>query len=238
MVSLLQQQARDLFDLALTVEQVALFDQYHDLLVDWNTRMNLTAIIEPDAVRVRHFLDSLSLTRVVDFAKPLQAIDVGTGAGFPGLPLAMVYPNITMTLMDSTGKKVRFLQHIIDTFGLSNTQAVQSRAEDAGRDTVHREQYDLVLARAVARMPALLEYTLPLAKVGGRVIAMKGTTAHRETEDASRALMAFGGKLTNIEQIDLPDIDQPHYLVCVDKIGRTPPEFPRRAGIPTREPLL
>ncbi len=233
----LAQHARDLFDLPLTPEQVTDFTVYEAELLDWNQRMNLTAITEPDAIRVRHFLDSLSLVRVLDLTQPQKLVDIGAGAGFPGLPLAMLFPQVHVTLLDSVNKKVTFMQHVIDVLGLSNAQAVHARAELAGQHPSYREQFDAVLARAVARLPGLVEYMLPLAKVGGTCIAMKGTTAQDEAKSAAKALRVLGGELTGITQVDLPDVDIPHNLIAIKKTRPTPNDYPRRPGTPTREPI-
>jgi 16S rRNA (guanine527-N7)-methyltransferase len=234
---MLARQAADLFQVEISPEQAVQFDTYARELAAWNDHTNLTAITDPAAVRVRHFLDSLSLARVVDLRSGMQVIDVGTGAGFPGLPLAMVYPALQVTLLEATGKKINFLQHIIDTLNLANAVTLKARAEEAGHMRDQRAAYDLVLARAVARLPGLLEYMLPLAKVGGLCIAMKGKTAQEEAERSKRALETLGGKLRAIETVQLPERDEPHYLVVVEKISATPPLYPRKPGIPTRKPL-
>lgn len=229
------QQASDLFGVRLSPEQVQQFEALSALLIDWNERINLTAITDPEGIRVRHFLDSLS---TAPFVKPNQRIvDVGSGAGFPGLPVAIAFPEVHVTLMDSTGKKVAFIQHTIETLGLKNAQAIQTRAEDAGQSSQHRQQYDLVLARAVARLPALLEYLLPLTKINGHCIAMKGDTAEEEANSARQALQILGGILHKIDSVDLPGIDTQHFLIVVRKVAPTPPSYPRRTGIPTRDPI-
>lgn len=233
----LAQHAADLFGVALSTEQIGQFDRLQTELIAWNQHTNLTAITDPDGIQVRHFLDSLSIARSGALLPGTSVIDVGTGAGFPGLPLAIAYPQASVTLMDATGKKVAFVQHIIDTLGLTNARAFQARAEDAGQDAAHREQYDLVLARAVARLPGLLEYLLPLCKVGGCCIAMKGATAQEEAQSAARALDAFGGVLEGIQAVNLPTIEHAHYLVTVKKVTKTPGHYPRQPGIPTRKPL-
>ena len=231
------EEAKQLLGMSLTPEQDEQFAIYQRELADWNTRMNLTAITEPEEVRVRHFLDSLSIALVMGFDPGDEVIDVGTGAGFPGLPLAIAYPDVTITLMDATAKKIHFLEHVVNECGLKNVKLVHARAEDGGNDPTHREQYDVVVARAVARLPSLLEYMLPLAKLGGFCIAMKGETAEEELEDSKRALYMLGGEAKPIEDVYFPQIERTHFLVTVEKVKKTPKIYPRKAGTPTRKPI-
>ncbi len=233
----LAEEAAALLSQTLTPEQEAQFDRYARELAVWNEQVNLTAITDPDAVRVRHFLDSLTILKAVPQVSGARVIDVGTGAGFPGLPLRMVCPDVDLTLLEATGKKVAFLQHLLDLFKLGDVTTVNARAEDAGHDPAQRAAYDVVLARAVARLPALLEYLLPFAKVGGLCVAMKGRTARAEADDSARALSVLGGRIRGIETFHLPGIDEPHHLVIVEKVAPTPREYPRKPGIPTRKPL-
>lgn len=237
-MSTLKTYAKSLFQIDLYTEQIQQFDQLTTTLIEWNQKMNLTAIIEPDDILIKHYLDALTLTKVIYQFDEMRLIDVGTGAGFPGLALAITFPRLHVTFMDSTGKKLKFIDHVGQTLNLKNIRTLHSRAEDAGRHKNHREAYDIVVARAVARMPALMEYTLPLAKLEGQVITMKGGTAYDETNTAAKAIKALGGELFTIEEVTLPTINDPRYLVIIDKIDPTPKQYPRNAGTPTREPIL
>ncbi|MDX2160906.1 MAG: 16S rRNA (guanine(527)-N(7))-methyltransferase RsmG [bacterium] len=233
----LRDDAAALFGIALDEGQTAAFDAFARELVAWNAHTNLTAITDADGVRVRHFLDSLSLVRVEPFAPGQTLIDVGTGAGFPGLPLKIAFPALDVTLLEATGKKIAFLQHMVESLGLSGIHTLNARAEEAGQMPAQRAAYDWVVARAVARLPILLEYLLPLAKVGGRCVAMKGKTAHEEVKDSAKALRALGGKLREVLPLALPGIDEAHYLVVIDKAAPTPAEYPRKPGIPAKKPI-
>ena len=230
--------AASLLGINLSGEQVRRFERLTQLLLTWNERMNLTAITDPSEIAIKHYLDALTLRRVVPEFDGLRLIDVGAGAGFPGLPLAIAFPRLQVTLMDSTAKKLRFINEVAESLALDNVHTLQARAEDAGRDRLHREAYDIVVARAVARLPVLLEYTLPLCKLGGQVIAMKGASAYDESNAAAKAFSALGGELFTIEEVNLPTLDNPRYLVVIDKVYPTPKRYPRKAGTPSRQPLL
>ena len=226
------------FDVSLSNVQKQQFEQYEHELIDWNTnRFNLTAITEPEQIHIRHFYDSLSILRDFSLDAGDKLIDIGSGAGFPGLPIAIARPDLKITVMDATGKRVRFLQHIIDTLALSNANAIQMRAEDAGRDRNHRAQYDIVTARAVARLPILLEYMIPLAKVEAFCVAMKGSSVYDEVDDSAKALRTLNAKVIDITEVHIPVIDHIHYLAIIEKVKHTPKAYPRNAGTPSREPI-
>lgn len=230
-------QAQSMLSLELSATQLAQFEQLTGLLLDWNTRMNLTGITEPADIALKHYLDSLTVLKVLTKAGHSRLLDVGTGAGFPGLPLAIVLPQLRATLLDSTAKKLRFIEEAGRALGLDNIRIVHARAEDAGRDDAHRGAYDFVTARAVSRMPVLMECTLPMTKRGGLVIAMKGASAHEETRAAAKAISTLGGKLAGIDEVRLPNLENPRFLVMVRKVGKTPRRYPRQAGAPSRDPI-
>lgn len=230
-------QARSAPGLALTEGQLAAFETYARLLVEWNAQMNLTAIVDDEGIRTRHFLDSLTVLSVLPEDAGLSLIDVGTGAGFPGLPLKIVRPDLALTLLEATAKKLHFLEAVCAALDITDVQFVHARAEQAGQMQAHREAYRAVVARAVARLPVLVEYLLPLTQRGGIAIAMKGRTAQQETDSAGAAIRKMGGRLNRIAQVELPAVDEPHHLIVIDKVAPTPPAFPRRPGAPTQKPL-
>ena len=224
--------------LTLSAEQIQAFDHYQTLLIDWNAHTNLTAISDQVGITIKHFLDSLMLLTAVTLSPAARVIDVGTGAGFPGLPLRIVRPDLYLTLLEATGKKTAFLTQVVQSLKLDRVMVVTARAEDAGKDIEHRETYDLVTARAVAQLAILAEYLLPLCKIGGQCIALKGETAAKEVESAAKAIETLGGQVSQLTRVDLPTVSDPHYLVVIDKIKATPPAYPRRAGLPSKKPLL
>ena len=236
-VDRLVQHARGLFGLELSPKQQRAFSLLAVELLAWNERANLTAITDPDQIEVRHFLDSLSVIKAVQLKPEQRVIDVGTGAGFPGLPLRILYPQIALTCLEATGKKVEYIQHVAGRLEMPDVRVVHARAEEAGQDPAHREHYDVALARAVARLSVLVEYLLPLLKVGGRMVALKGETAAQEIGDAQGALRLLGGEMRRLIPIELPEVTETHYLVLIEKVAASPAQYPRRPGIPSRKPL-
>lgn len=229
--------ARTLFGLELTIQQRQAFMTLAQQLVEWNQRVNLTAITEPRSIETRHFLDSMSVLRAASLKPGCKVIDVGSGAGFPGLPLRIICPQIALTCLEATGKKTEFIRHTADLLGLSNVAVVHGRAEEIAQIPEHREQYDVAMARAVATLPVLVEYLLPLVKIGGKMIALKGESAAQEASAAQNALRLLGGKLRRLIAVELPEVVETHYLILIDKVAASPMHFPRRAGVPSRKPL-
>ncbi len=233
----LAQEAADLAGLALKPEQVDRLEIYARLLLDWNQRINLTAIRSPEEVRIKHFLDSLSCVLAFGGAPQGSLVDVGTGAGFPGLALKIVFPKLRLALVESVGKKLAFCAEVVSELGLEQVSLVNARAEDAGRMPEHREQYDWVLARAVAEMPVLAEYLLPFVRVGGWMVAQKGESGPQELARAKRAITLLGGRAEQSIPIQLPGIVGERWLIRVKKIAPCPAAYPRRAGLPAQKPL-
>lgn len=221
--------------LALNDVQRALFDLYADELLAWNSHTNLTAIRSRDEVYVRHFLDSLVLARHWG-DPPTSLVDIGSGAGFPGLPLKILRPQLQLVLLDSVAKKTAFLNHVVQRLGLGGVRVFTGRAEELGRGPRDREHHDLVVARAVADLRVLAEYGLPLLRVGGRLLAPKGATAADEARAAEAAVRALGGVVAAIEPVELPGVEA-RALVIVQKVAPTDGRYPRAVGLPARKPL-
>ena len=221
--------------LPLTQAQIDQFTIYADELRSWNERVNLTAITDRSQVIARHFLDSLRCALSWG-APPQRLVDVGAGAGFPGLPLKILRPELQLTLVESVAKKTAFLQHLVEILGLSEVEIVAARAETVGRDVARRERYDVAVARAVAELRVLAEYCLPLCRAGGRFLAPKGRLVEGEVQAAQAALAALGGRLLAIEIVHLPGVE-PRSLVVVEKVAPTPPAYPRAVGVPAKRPL-
>lgn len=234
----MKQAAQSVLGINLTPGQLETFHRYEQELISWNSRFNLTAIRDSEGIRSKHFLDSLSCILAMRDTPPGRLIDVGTGAGFPGIPLKIIYPAMRLTLVESVGKKANFCRHIVQHLRMEGVDVVQARAEETGQLRAHREQYDWAVARAVASLPVLMEYLLPLVKVGGRVLAQKGESGPAETQEAARAMQLLGGRLKQLIPLQLPGITEDRYLIVVDKIAATPAQYPRRPGVPTKNPLI
>jgi 16S rRNA (guanine527-N7)-methyltransferase len=217
------------------------FQTYYEELRTWNTQFNLTAITGYRQVQVRHFLDSLSCLLVLDDLSlsnlSLRVIDIGTGAGFPALPLKLLRPDWDVTLVDSTLKKTQFLEHMVRVLGLTKVSVLWSRAEELGHMAAHREQYHLTMARAVADLPVLAEYLLPLCRIGGMMLAPRGPRAREEVDGALPSIDTLGGRLVEVRSVSVPGLDEERYMVLAEKISRTPAQYPRRPGMPRKRPL-
>lgn len=233
----LYQDALGLLDIALTPRQISAFEKYEEELLDWNARFNLTAIRDPQSIRAKHFLDSLTCILAWRENPPGCLIDVGTGAGFPGIPLKILQPSLCLTLVESVGKKAEFCRHLASGLGLDKVDVLQSRAEEVGQQEKHRERYDWAVARAVASLPILVEFLLPLVHVGGAILAQKGESGPAEAHKSERAIRLLGGQLRQLVKVALPGVADERYLVIIDKVAATPPNYPRRVGLPAKKPL-
>ena len=226
--------------LRLTPAQLEQFNIYYQELVDWNRKVNLTSITGYEEVQVSHFLDSLTVTLAL---KPpsggggFGVIDVGTGAGLPGIPLKILWPCIRLVLLEATTKKARFLEHLINKLGLNNVEVVVGRAEEVARNAQYRERFELVLSRAVAPLPTLAELTLPFCGIGGSFIAQKKGAIDLELNRASKAITVLGGNLREVKAVELEEFSDKRCLIVIDKVMPTPPPYPRRPGIPKKRPL-
>ena len=229
--------AQALFNVHITGRQVMALITYEKELLEWNQKFNLTAIRDSESIRTKHFLDSFSCVLAWKAAPPDHLIDVGTGAGFPGVPLKILYPNLRLTLVESVGKKAMFCQHIVRVLGLEHVNVIQTRAEILGQTSQHREKYDWAVARAVANLNMLSEYLIPFVKVGGMVLAQKGESGPAEAQSAEKAMELLGGKLKQLIPVNLPGVADDRYLVVVEKVAATPPKYPRKPGIPMKQPL-
>ncbi len=218
-----------------SVEQIEQFYKYMNLLIEWNEKMNLTAITEPKEIILKHFIDSITILKYIDDNSKL--VDVGTGAGFPGVPLSIMNPTLKITLVDSLNKRLIFLQEVVKELNLKNIEIVHARAEEFGQNKNYREKFDIATSRAVANLATLSEYLVPLVKIGGKIISMKASNAKEEINDAQKAIEVLGGKIEKIEEFDLPKSDIGRTIIIIDKNKCTPAIYPRKAGTPAKEPI-
>lgn len=222
-------------DIQFSVEQLEKFYKYMQLLIEWNEKMNLTAITEPNEIILKHFIDSITILKDITCGTTL--VDVGTGAGFPGIPLSIMNENIKITLVDSLNKRLIFLQEVIKELNLKNVEIVHARAEEFGQNKEYRERFDIATSRAVANLSTLSEYLLPLVKVKGKCICMKASEAQEEIEQAKKAIEVLGGTIENVKEFNLPESDIGRTIIKIVKIKETPKKYPRKPGTPSKEPI-
>ena len=226
------------YGISLSDRQMEQYNRYFELLVEWNEKINLTAITEPKEVAIKHMIDSITAYDENLFKDGITVIDVGTGAGFPGLPLKIFCPEIKLTLMDSLNKRIKFLQTVVEELGLKDVECVHARAEEGARNKKYRESFDIAVSRAVARLPILCEYCLPFVKKGGHFIALKGMQYNDEADEAAKAIKVMGGSKTEIRPVKLPELDDKRAVITITKTMPTPKAYPRKAGTPTKNPIV
>jgi 16S rRNA (guanine527-N7)-methyltransferase len=221
----------------LSEQQLKQFEMYYELLVEWNEKMNLTAITAKDEVYLKHFYDSITAGFYFNFNQPITVCDVGAGAGFPAIPLKICFPEIRLTVVDSLNKRIGFLQHVVDELGLQHVTMHHDRAETFAHKPEFRAQFDLVMARAVARLSVLAELCLPLVKKNGHFLAMKGANLPEEVRDGEKAVNLLGGKIKDVHSFLLPIEESERNIVIIDKVKETPKKFPRKPGTPNKSPI-
>lgn len=219
----------------LNDEQIKKYFEYMTLLLDWNEKINLTAITEVDDVILKHFIDSMTIFKYIENEESI--IDVGTGAGFPGIPIAIMKKDVKITLLDSLNKRINFLNEVCCELKINNVETIHGRAEEIGKNKEHREKYDIAVSRAVANMSTLSEYLIPLVKIGGKCICMKGSEIEQELEQAKFAIKELGGKIEKVEKFTLPDSDMERNIIIIKKIKETSNKYPRKAGMPSKDPI-
>ena len=225
----------DVINIKLNEKQIKQFYDYMNLLIEWNKKINLTAIIEPKEIILKHFVDSLTVSKYINEKSTL--IDVGTGAGFPGIPLKILRNDIKITLVDSLNKRIKFLDEVIEKLNLDGIKTVHGRAEEIGRNREYREKFDYATSRAVANTAILSEYLIPLVKINGKCIYMKGPDTNEELKNGKKAISVLGGNIVNKEEFGLPYSDIKRTIIIIDKVKNTPTKYPRKAGTPSKEPI-
>lgn len=230
-------QAVEALGFTVTAQMMKQFAIYTDYLQEWNQKINLTAITATEDVYLKHFYDCVVIAQYIDFQKPARLVDIGSGAGFPSIPLKILFPNLQITLIDSLNKRINFLKRLTAALELDDVDLYHGRAEDFGQDPKFREQFDWATARAVARMSVLAEYCLPFVKRGGQFLAMKGDKGTEELQKAKKALKKLGGKVHQVEVFELPQAAGERSLITIDKVETTPKKFPRQAGMVNKNPL-
>lgn len=225
------------FNICLTDRMMLQFNRYYDLLIEWNKVMNLTGITDYNDVVIKHFVDSLSIVKAIDMNYISNMIDIGTGAGFPGIPIKIVFPEIQVTLLDSLNKRIRFLDTLISELSLDNINAFHGRAEEYARNKNYREKYDLCVSRAVSNLSSLSEYCLPYVKVNGLFISFKSGGIEKELSESKKAIHILGGQMKDVIKFNLPNTNINRSLILINKVRNTNDKYPRKTGIPTKEPL-